>query len=200
MKRIRQEGMTMVEVLIAVALMAILLALGTPTFATWAQNRQIRTAAESIQNGLMLARSEAVSRNTNVRFQLLTTADDGCGLSEGGPQWGVSLVDPTASCGQFFVDPPNQNYLQLRAINEGSPNAQINGNGVTTVIFNGMGQTTTSATIDVSNPTGGACRTIDGNNNIAGAMSCLRVVVSSGGQVRMCDPFTGLPQTDPRRC
>lgn len=69
MKPDRQAGMSLIELMIGIAVFGILLALGVPTFARWTQNSQIRNSAEAIHNGLMLARAEAVRRNTTVRFQ-----------------------------------------------------------------------------------------------------------------------------------
>jgi type IV fimbrial biogenesis protein FimT len=33
-----------------------------------------------------------------------------------------------------------------------------------------------------------------------GSMRCLRVVVSGGGSIRMCDPTPGVVMPDPRAC
>ena len=49
------------------------------------------------------------------------------------------------------------------------------------------------ATFQVTNPMGGTCAA-DG-----GEMRCLSVVVTSAGQVRMCDPAV-TASTDPRKC
>ena len=94
----RQAGMTLIELMIGIVLLAILLALGAPTFFRWTQNSQIRNAAEAIQNGLTLARAEAVRRNTTVRFQLVTTTTAACALSPTGTNWVVSLDSPAGAC------------------------------------------------------------------------------------------------------
>jgi len=194
MTRRFQIGMTLIEVMITIVILAILLGLAAPTLAQWAQNRQIRTAAEAIQNGLMLARAEAVRRNAIVRFNLVSTTQGDCALSALGPNWVVSIDDPAGKCNVAASDAVDPRIVQIRSNTEGSPNAAVNGNGATTATFNGMGLATSGAfSIDISNPAGGACRG-------AGNMTCLRVVVSPGGQVRMCDPFAGLPPDDPRRC
>lgn len=198
-KRI-QTGVSLIEVMITIVIFAFLLGLAAPTLAQWAQNRQIRTAAESIQNGLMLARAEAVRRNANIRFNLVSTMKNDCALSSSGPNWVISADDPSGQCDAAASDTIAPRIIQIRTNAEGSPNAAISGNGVTTINFNGMGLATSgAATIDVTNPTGGACRRLDAGN-IVGVMTCLRVVVSPGGQVRMCDPFANLPADDPRRC
>ena len=80
MKSKHQVGMTLVELMIGITLFAILLTLGAPTFSRWIQSSQIRNSAEAIHNGLMLARAEAVRRNTAVRFQFVTTTTGACAL------------------------------------------------------------------------------------------------------------------------
>lgn len=68
--RFAQQGVTLIELVIGLIITGILLALAIPSYKDWIQSSQIRTAAESIQNGLQLARAEAVSRNSPVTFTL----------------------------------------------------------------------------------------------------------------------------------
>jgi type IV fimbrial biogenesis protein FimT len=44
--------MSLVEILVAVAIVAVLFAAAAPDFSNWIQNSKIRTEAEAIQNGL----------------------------------------------------------------------------------------------------------------------------------------------------
>ena len=60
----RQRGLTLIELMIGVVITGILLAMGVPSFASWLQSSQIRTAAGSILDGLQLAHAEAIRRNT----------------------------------------------------------------------------------------------------------------------------------------
>ena len=50
--------MTLIEMLIGLVILGVLMALGVPSFFAWLQSTQVRNAAESIQNGLQLARAE----------------------------------------------------------------------------------------------------------------------------------------------
>ncbi|MDD5247665.1 MAG: GspH/FimT family pseudopilin [Rhodocyclaceae bacterium] len=175
-RRAAQRGVTLVELVIGLAIVGFVMLMGLPSFATWLQNSQIRTAAEAIQNGLQLARTEAVRQNTTVQFALGT-----------GAGWTVGCVNASASCPAA---------IQSRIAAEGTSNAVVTPTaGQTTIVFNGMGRVTPvpagTIDIDISNPTGGACAA-------AGPMRCLRVAVSAGGQIRMCDPV--LASTDPRGC
>ena len=192
----RQHGTTLVELLIGLTIVALLFALGTPAFFSWLQNSQIRTSAEAIQNGLHLARGEAVRRNTSVRFQLTSAVTASCGLSTSGANWVVSLDNPAGACNSAPSDTVAPRIIQIRSAAEGSANAVVAA-GQSTITFNGLGRVTPvpagDIDIDISNPTGGACATagVDG-------MRCLRIRVSSGGQIRMCNPI--LAATDPQGC
>lgn len=64
----KRRGFTLIEAVITVAIAALALALGAPMFGVWIQSTQVRTVAESIQNGLQVARNEALRRNQNVEF------------------------------------------------------------------------------------------------------------------------------------
>lgn len=63
--------------MVAIAIISIGLTLGVSSFRQWVQNTQIRTAAESVQNGLQRTRAEAVRLNSNVQFSLSGTSGDG---------------------------------------------------------------------------------------------------------------------------
>jgi type IV fimbrial biogenesis protein FimT len=97
--RNNQRGVTIIELMVALAIAAILLMLAVPAFGSWVKNAQIRTTADAIQDGLQLARAEAVRLNTLVRFQLTSTVNNTCALSTASSNWVVSLYDPTGACG-----------------------------------------------------------------------------------------------------
>ena len=84
LSRSASRGFTIVELMIGVALLAIVLAIGGPGFATWMQNLQIRNMSEAMQNGIQLARAEAVRRNSQVRFQLVDSLTSACVLATSG--------------------------------------------------------------------------------------------------------------------
>ena len=189
----RQSGMSLIELMIGIAVLGILLALGAPTFSRWTQSSQIRNSAEAIHNGLMLARAEAVRRNTTVRFQLVTTTTSACALSDTGANWVVSLDSPAGACDAAPSDNVAPRIVQVRSAAEGSRNAAVDAGGVSLITFNGTGQATggAPAAINVTNPTGGACAP-------GGPMRCMRVTVATGGQIRMCDPARAAD--DPQGC
>lgn len=193
---LRQRGVSLVELMVGLGLASILLMAGIPAFTTWLQNSQNRTAAESIMNGLQLARVEAVRRNAVVRFDLT----DGTGLVA----WNVGCVNVTDDC------PAS---IQRRVAEDGLANARVGvdtaelpyptpagyfstaisaGTGLEAgVSFDGMGRVPRGnlgsdiSRIDVTSAT---------TNSVARRFV---VMVGTGGLIRMCDPaldFSSNPQ------
>lgn len=186
-------GFTFTEVIVVMAIVSALLAYGVPNMATWIQNSRVRTAAESIENGLLLTKNEAVKRNTSVQFQLTS-------LASSKADWLASCVTPVGDTdGDGYADCPGAGQvpssIQVYNSKEGGQNASV-ASTQSVVVFNGSGRITPPLTspisINITNPTAGTCV------GSGGVVRCLRVSVSPSGQVRLCDP--SLATTDPRGC
>jgi type IV fimbrial biogenesis protein FimT len=196
MLRQNESGLTLIEVMITIVIFASLLGLAAPSFSTWIQIGHVRTAAEGILNGLQLARATAVQRNATVNFQLVTTLTAACAVSTAGPSWVVSRDDPTGACTTAPSETTAPRIVQSRSGSEGSRNAVIAADQAS-IGFNGLGRrinagSANNVNINVTNTTGGTCVAAGGD------VRCLRVMVSSSGQVRMCDP--SVASTDTRGC
>lgn len=180
-----QKGLTLIELMIGLSILALLVLLALPNYSKWIQSAQIRSAAESIQIGLQLARAEAVRRNVNVQF-LLTDNDPivanvtSVVPSMNGPNWMIRVHQPSG-------DYTNADFIQGRAKAEGSINATVNANR-SSIVFLPHGRVTPGVDSDVmvENPVGGTCVTAGGE------MRCLQVLINAGGRVRMCDPALSL--------
>jgi len=170
-----QYGFTLVEMLIGITILAILMAAGLPSYTAWIQNTQIRSATESVLNGMQLTRNEAVRRNLNVQLVLGTQSS-----------WTISV-------------PSTASQIQARDYGAGSKNVTVTKTpaAATTITFNSLGRVVANADasaiitqLDFDVPT-----TI-----LAAAESRnLRIVIAAGGNVRMCDP-TVTDATDSRYC
>lgn len=183
MQPLSARGLTLVELLVGLALLAVVLSLSLPSFSTALRNQGIRTAAQSLLDGLQAARSEALRRNRNVTFQRTT----GTGWSVG-----CETVDTASGClAQLNSRSPHEGSSgavvtqDLVAVASAAPGTAFSG----TLTFNGLGRVTAAtlaagqvAVFRVTHATGGACAA-DG-----GAMRCLNVVVGTAGQLRLCDP------------
>jgi len=202
------KGFSLIELMVGLVVMAILLSVGVPAFSKWTLNTQIRTATESIQAGLQLARAEAVRRNIPVRFQLVSSMENGCALALSGVNWVVSLDEVSGACGGQLLndgfpinDTSNNPAPRIIQRHEGAESAQnvVVASDQSTISFNGLGRQVSvvlsggvstqnppqQVAINISSTKGGSCAATSGNKN---DLRCLRVVVSPGGNIRMCDP------------
>jgi len=188
----RTRGFSILELMIGLGLLGVLLMLAMPTFTQMLQNTKLRAGTEAISAGLQLARSEALRRNQAVEFVLTdsepTEDNVDAAANTTGPHW---IVRANSGLALNFVEgrsafagsgQADATTVQVAAVIPSSPSALTAG----TVTFNPLGRAelTADAVFDVSNPAGGACKTAGGDE----PMRCLRVVVSSGGRIRMCDP------------
>jgi type IV fimbrial biogenesis protein FimT len=66
MVRSRESGFTIIEILFALTILAIMASLAAPSFRDFVAGQRIRAASYDVSSALMLARSEAVKRNATV--------------------------------------------------------------------------------------------------------------------------------------
>ena len=66
MKKDFNQGFTLLELLVAVAILAILVSIGLPSFSEVVKNSKLSSAAGCLATALYSARSEAVKRSVNV--------------------------------------------------------------------------------------------------------------------------------------
>lgn len=174
----RQQGFTLIELMIAITLLGILLSIALPSYRSFIQNSRIRNAAESISNGLQVARAEAVKRNAPVQFKLQVDSS-----------WSVGCTDVTAECPEI---------IQSRSSAEGSSDAIVitpeNGD---TIEFDYLGRMTAPALVA---PATTARFGVDINPDVLSAEESrdLRVIIGLGGSVRLCDP--NLANDSPMAC
>lgn len=200
-----QRGVTLVELMIGLAVVAILMVLALPEYSTFIRNTKVKNLAVSIESGLQLARAEAIRRNANVRFQLVSNMANDCaigGTTVTSPNWVVSLEDPSNKCDVAPSETTAPKTVQKWNAAEGAAglswNLAVAGIANSLVTFNGLGRVTPTpaalVTIEVQPTTTSDIACVPTGN-----IRCLRVTVSSAGQVRVCDPQMTIA-TDPRKC
>nr|WP_314629192.1 GspH/FimT family pseudopilin [uncultured Noviherbaspirillum sp.] len=174
----RCHGVTLIELMIGMIIISSLLMVGMPSFTHWIQDLQVRGAAESIQSGLLLARSEAIRRNRPVQ---LTLADAG-GLVE----WRIGCVSVESACPVSITERKRgEGGLNTRmavssvpsAGNASAGTALAAGAGLpVSIAFNGLGQLAGPAPgrVEVSHVRLGSARRLE--------------VRIDAGMVRICKP------------
>lgn len=201
MTLVRGRGFSLIEMIIAIALMAILMTFAMPMYSAYMQNQRIRASSEGILSGLQIARSEAVKQNRRVEFLLTDDEVDPSNASSAvaktdGINWMARALDtPTAGV---------HTYVDGRDGTEGTSSATAGSLiGVTgstgSVVFSALGTVELAAAVTTFNVASANPATQGQCLASSGTVRCLRVVLQPGGQARMCDPSI-TTSGDTRRC
>jgi type IV fimbrial biogenesis protein FimT len=80
----RQRGFTLIELMIVVTLLAVMLGIGIPSFQGFIAGQRVKTAAYDFATALLVARSEAIKRNTAVTISQTGSWIGGWTVAAGG--------------------------------------------------------------------------------------------------------------------
>lgn len=135
----RSRGFTLIELMVTITVAAVLLTIALPSFVNTTLNSKLRATANNLSAAAMLARSEAIKRNSATR---LCASDNGTSCNgnwEDG--WIVITTDNTV----VHVEGAAPDGFKVNA-------------GVTTLTFapSGVGSTATSFTICRATPSVGS--------------------------------------------
>jgi len=178
---VKKRGFTLIELMVAVSLFGLLLALAIPTYTNFISNSQVRNAAEAMLNGVLAAQTAAV--NANTQTQLIVTPGTG---------WQIQFVNPDTSIPAQAPVPPAP-YL----LTESAPQATVTPKpaGATELTFDAFGRIIPNADTSASI----SCLIVT-NNGYASART-LWVIVSNSTQAtgtKLCDPAAAA--TEPQAC
>ncbi|MFZ3320886.1 MAG: GspH/FimT family pseudopilin [Usitatibacter sp.] len=195
MRPMRPRGFSIIELMVALGIIAMLLMFVAPNAATWIQNTRLRSSAESLVSCLQTARLEAIKRNTVVSCQMTDAASSA---------WNVCLYDAVNNICQVAAG----SVLISRAASED--------NGITAFGADTAMSASTTA-LAVGNDLPGAATfdsfgrlaptapnnimRVDIRNPVLAAADerRLTIYITLGGQIRMCDPKLS-KATNPMGC
>ena len=167
------HGFNLIELMIVVAIVAILTVLALPNFATQLQNSNTRSAADSLENGIRFAQGEAVRLNRITTFTPSSTGS-----------WTVTYTQITSA------GDTGSNILQAQPSTYSS---SVSVSTTTPISFNGLGRAGTAGTFTATTGSTGftpatAEPAVTYPITNSKAPRKLNVRVSPNGKIRMCDP------------
>ena len=178
------QGFTLVELIMVVAVMAILVSMAVPSFSKMMAQKRLSKAAESITSTLQFARSETISRNNSMFVDTnagtswcvgFVQEDSGAGITD----CDCTIKDATANnaCFVTTADAASTRLLR-RADNDGDTdvNVAFAFTGGTTTRFISPRATALNGTVTLTSSTSG---------------DVAKVVVSRMGRVKICSADLG---------
>lgn len=80
---LRQTGVTLVELMIVIVIMGIIATIGYPSFQGLLASQRVRAASSALYDSMLIARSEALKRNSSAAFVVANLAS-GWTIQSGG--------------------------------------------------------------------------------------------------------------------
>lgn len=114
------RGFTLIELMVSIAILSILLTLAAPSFKETIANHRVKAAATDLHMSMLKARSEAISRNTDVAISS-PGWESGWQVKRGD----VVIENHDALKGVSISDPGTLTYRSSGRIKEGDIKFQI---------------------------------------------------------------------------
>ena len=165
---VQQKGLTLIELMTALAVAIVLLAVGIPAVKSMLANNRAVTNTNALVVALNLARSEAVKRNTNVTVCGVVDADVAAPACTGDSDWTGGWMVFTDAGTAGTVDGSD---TRIRVWQPFDPAPAIDTGGANDVRFNPDGSSAAAVAIEIGQ-----------NGSLANQTRCVRILVS--GQIR----------------
>jgi type IV fimbrial biogenesis protein FimT len=141
----RQTGVTLVELMVTIGVMAILLVIGLPSYQYISESYRMSAEANNLLGDLQYARGEAIKEGQGVTVCSSTTSTTAAPTCSGSSSWQTGWVvfsNPTGA-----ANPAAGSVLRVQAPFTGKVTADtfVAGSGLSAITYNREGFATTAA-------------------------------------------------------
>ena len=187
----KNKGFSLIELCVVMAILALLLMGSVGMVTSYITNAKLRGVADELKDGILLAKAEAIKRNITIDF-----------VAKSNGSWEV--CSPLSANTGVPVDADGHEVLQARTSD--ATNIIVSGkapdeSASSVIEFSGSGRPnpTMTAIHPTSNPSNDTkyvsyfdIKSAGTKSCLAdgGDITCLRVLISSGGKVKVCNPTT----------
>ncbi len=173
LSRTKSSGFTLIETMVAIAVLAVLVGLAVPNLREFLLNRSVRSVAEGLLSGARTAQQQAINSNSLIEFRPVEN-------------WTVRAMNSAT------------NIAASNSAVDGTSIADVTAGTTGTIVYNSVGgaqrNTGTNATpVLVPIPAAPMVYRV----SAAGAKT-MCVYIAGGGAAKLCDPSFTSP--DPRSC
>lgn len=162
--RLHSPGFTLVELMVTVAVLAILLSIAVPAFQSTLDKRRLVGAAEQLYTDLQYTRSEAIRQNKNVTVYFTGTKT-----------WCYGMDDDTSSACNCSTAPGNCTVGNVQKVVPGTDFRNVT-----------LSENTFSSGNVAFDPRRGTASPQGRVSLQSSAIGTVKVIVSTPGRVRIC--------------
>ncbi len=110
----RSAGFTLMELMITLALAAVILSIGAPSFTEFRRNNRLTSVGNDFLGAVQTARSEAIKRQVPVAVCASANPDDAAATCSGGAFTGwIVFADPDNNCDRDAGNPALEPVLRV---------------------------------------------------------------------------------------
>jgi len=130
-QRRRLRGFSMIELLIAMGIGALLVGMGIPAMKSMVVNQRIKAASTDLYTSLMRTRSEALKRNTSVTMSPVTSSNWADGWRIANPSGTPTYLEEHSSLSALTITGPSNVVFRSsgRVVGSTAPQFDISATG-----------------------------------------------------------------------
>lgn len=149
----REKGFTLLELMVALTVLAILLGIGVPSFNAFVETSRLRTAVHDLNTAVLTARSEAVSRRQNAIACRANSTNTACDF---GTDWSQGWIVAYQDTGTDFEVAADVEVVRIWDSVEVTASGAANG-----FVFDRLGAADASTSLDIQNGTDNRCISVN---------------------------------------